>query len=137
MTPILKKPKLDPEDLNNYRLISNLPYLSKLIEYVIAAQLVRHLERHLISEPSRELTGSFIPQRLPSHMSPTTSYVLWTGRSQCSLFSLTFPLHLTLSMTNSYYQDWKTRSDSVDRSGLGDFPPDRKISVCFSLQLQF
>ena len=51
LTPILKKPQLDPEDLNNYRPISNLPYLSKLIERVVATQLVCNLETHLISEP--------------------------------------------------------------------------------------
>ena len=51
LTPILKKPQLNPEDLNNYRLISSLPYLSKLIECVVAAQIVCHLEQHLISEP--------------------------------------------------------------------------------------
>ena len=51
LTPILKKAQLDSNDLNNYRLISNLPYLSKLIEHVVAAQLVCHLERHSISEP--------------------------------------------------------------------------------------
>ncbi len=53
LTPILKKPQLDPEDLNNYRPISNLPYLSKLIERVVAAQLVCHFKKHSISESSQ------------------------------------------------------------------------------------
>ena len=30
ITPILKKPGLDPDNLNNYRPISNLPVLSKI-----------------------------------------------------------------------------------------------------------
>ena len=30
--PILKKPNLDPNDLSNYRPISNLPFLSKILE---------------------------------------------------------------------------------------------------------
>ena len=50
LTPILKKPNLDQEDLNNYRPISNLPYLSKLLERVVAAQLVKHINNHDIAE---------------------------------------------------------------------------------------
>ncbi len=50
LTPILKKPNLDQEDLNNYRPISNLPYVSKLLERVVAAQLVKHLNDHGIAE---------------------------------------------------------------------------------------
>ncbi len=30
--PLLKKPQLDVDDLNNYRPVSNLPYISKVIE---------------------------------------------------------------------------------------------------------
>ena len=41
--PLLKKSNLDPNDLKNYRPISNLSFLSKLIERVIAARLFSHL----------------------------------------------------------------------------------------------
>ena len=41
--PLLKKPGLDTEFLNNYRPVSNLPYLSKLIERVVAKRLTDHL----------------------------------------------------------------------------------------------
>ena len=34
--PLLKKPKLDPDDLNSHRPISNLTFTSKLVERVIA-----------------------------------------------------------------------------------------------------
>ena len=37
--PLLKKPTLDPEVLANYRPISNLPFLSKILEKVVANQL--------------------------------------------------------------------------------------------------
>ncbi|XP_035273675.1 uncharacterized protein LOC118227386 [Anguilla anguilla] len=43
ITPLLKKPSLDPEVLLNYRPISNLPFLSKVLEKVVAAQLQLHL----------------------------------------------------------------------------------------------
>ena len=39
INPILKKPHLDKDTLNNYRSVSNLPYVSKLIERVVAKQL--------------------------------------------------------------------------------------------------
>jgi len=37
--PLLKKPTLDPDVLANYRPISNLPFLSKILEKVVAHQL--------------------------------------------------------------------------------------------------
>ena len=38
--PLLKKPTLDPNDLQNYRPVSNLPYISKLLERVAFFQIV-------------------------------------------------------------------------------------------------
>lgn len=43
ITLILKKPGLDPNDLNNFRPISNLPFMSKILEKVVAAQVHDHL----------------------------------------------------------------------------------------------
>jgi len=42
VTPVLKKPNADPDDLNNYRPISNLPLVSKIVERVVANQLHQH-----------------------------------------------------------------------------------------------
>jgi len=39
VTPILKKPSLDPAQLNNYRPISNLSFVSKLLEQWVASQM--------------------------------------------------------------------------------------------------
>ncbi len=44
--PHLKKPTLDPEVLANYRPISNLPFLSKVLEKIVAAQLQTHLKQN-------------------------------------------------------------------------------------------
>ena len=44
ITPLLKKKNLDKEILKNYRPVSNLPFLSKVIEKIVAAHLRTHLE---------------------------------------------------------------------------------------------
>lgn len=43
VTPLLKKSDLDHEILKNYRPISNLPFLGKMIERVVAMQFKHHL----------------------------------------------------------------------------------------------
>ncbi len=37
--PLIKKPQLNPKDLVNYRPISNLPFLSKILEKIASSQL--------------------------------------------------------------------------------------------------
>ena len=44
VTPLLKKPTLCPEELNNYRPLSNLPFISKILEKVVFSQIFPHLE---------------------------------------------------------------------------------------------
>src|SRR5260221_3804291 len=43
VTPVLKKSNLDPFDISNYRPISNLSFLSKLLERVVSSQLLDYL----------------------------------------------------------------------------------------------
>ena len=43
ITPVLKKTGLDPNVLNNYRPITNLQFLSKLIEKVVHRRLTHHM----------------------------------------------------------------------------------------------
>ena len=49
--PLLKKSNLDPEFLKSYRPVSNLPFLSKVLERVVLTQLMTHLETHNLLEP--------------------------------------------------------------------------------------
>ena len=42
--PLLKKPSLDKNDLKNYRPVSNLSFISKVVEKVVASRLLTHLE---------------------------------------------------------------------------------------------
>ena len=50
ITPILKKEGAKPV-FKNFHPISNLPYLSKLIEKVICSQLSDHVEKSNLHEP--------------------------------------------------------------------------------------
>lgn len=50
ISPILKKPTLDPEILSSYRPISNLPFLSKVLEKAVAAQIQVHTYTHNLFE---------------------------------------------------------------------------------------
>uniref|UniRef100_A0A3B1JQW8 Reverse transcriptase domain-containing protein n=1 Tax=Astyanax mexicanus TaxID=7994 RepID=A0A3B1JQW8_ASTMX len=48
--PLIKKPNLDPSVLSNYRPISNLPFISKILEKAVAQQLCSYLQRNQIYE---------------------------------------------------------------------------------------
>ena len=50
VTPLLKKSTLSKEDLKNYRPVSNLPYLSKLVEKVVVKRLNAHMSQHHLHE---------------------------------------------------------------------------------------
>ena len=49
--PLLKKPSLDKNLLKNYRPISNLPFLSKILEKVVLHKHLSHLQQNNLSNP--------------------------------------------------------------------------------------
>ena len=49
--PFLKKPSLDKNDLKNYRPVSNLSFILKVVEKVVASCLLTHLELNDLSIP--------------------------------------------------------------------------------------
>jgi hypothetical protein len=51
VTPLLKKNSLDKNTLKNYRPVSNLPFLSKILEKVVLSQLADHLASSGMIEP--------------------------------------------------------------------------------------
>ena len=51
VTPILKKPTLDCQQLKNYRPVSNLPFLGKLIERVVSSQVATYVGSNSLGEP--------------------------------------------------------------------------------------
>ena len=67
ITPLLKKSDLDSADVLSYRPISNLSVLSKLLERLVARQLLDHLAAaKLLPEHCSRLTERTIPQKLQS-----------------------------------------------------------------------
>ena len=48
--PLLKKTNLDTEDFKNFRSVSNLPFVSKLIEKSVAIQLVQYIDDNNLDE---------------------------------------------------------------------------------------
>ena len=50
LTPILKKPSLDKDGLQNYCSISNLAFISNTIERVVDHQITAHIENNNLNE---------------------------------------------------------------------------------------
>jgi hypothetical protein len=57
--PLLKKPRLDMNNLKNYRPVSNLPFVSKIIEKVVASRIEDHLDKHKLHDNRRPAHHSF------------------------------------------------------------------------------
>lgn len=50
VTPLIKKPSLDPQDVKNYRPVSNLSFVSKVVERVVAARLDAYITENGLHE---------------------------------------------------------------------------------------
>ena len=57
--PLLKKPGLDPNILKNYRPVSNLSFISKILEKVVDARLEQHLANHRLHESMQSAYRQF------------------------------------------------------------------------------
>ena len=51
VTPLLKKTSLSKDDMKNYRPVSNLSFVSKIVEKVVAARVHSHLIKSKLSNP--------------------------------------------------------------------------------------
>ena len=46
VSPIIKNKDLDPDNLKNYRPISNIPFIAKVLEKAVFYQVNEHLQKH-------------------------------------------------------------------------------------------
>ena len=53
VTPLLKKPSLDKDTLNNYRPISNIFLISKITERIVKSRLNEHLSSNSLYNPNQ------------------------------------------------------------------------------------
>ena len=51
ITPLLKKSSLDPDNLKNHRSVSNLPFLYKILEKVVASRLKHYMDVNQLYDP--------------------------------------------------------------------------------------
>ena len=65
VTPLLKKPTLSSDELKSYRPVSNLSFVSKLTEKVVAARLIAHIQRNTFKSLCNQLTGSTVASKQP------------------------------------------------------------------------
>ena len=57
--PLLKKASLDPNCLKHYWPVSNLPFLSKVLERIVLKQFLQHLQSHSLLEPFQSAYRNF------------------------------------------------------------------------------
>lgn len=59
VVPLLKKANLDVEAFKNFRPVSNLAYLSKTVERLIAKRLKKHMDANMLHEPLQSAYKEF------------------------------------------------------------------------------
>lgn len=76
-------PRLDPSDLQNFIPISNLPYLSKILENVLSASCILTCMKvmHTCMKNFSQALGHTLAQKLHSLKSPGPHLTLSTTRS--------------------------------------------------------
>ena len=64
VSPLLKKDTLDKEVLKNYRPVSNLPFVSKILEKAVAARLETHMKNNNLHDPFQSAYRAYHRHRL-------------------------------------------------------------------------
>ena len=108
ITPVLKKPSLDAGDLKSYGPVSNLTFMSKVVERIVAGQVVEYLQ------------SSGLMPRLQSATVYHTGDTIQRRRRYYG-FCRTFSVLLTASTSDcSVYWTWAPRSTVSTTMSLSD-----------------
>ena len=102
VTPLIKKASLPKNDLKNYRPVSGLCFLSKLVERVVAKQLTSHININKLDNPHQSAYK-------PGHSTET------------ALLSIKNEVHLSLARgepTALVLLDLSAAFDTIDHSSL-------------------
>lgn len=89
VTPLLKNSFLDPETMVNFRPVSNLSFVSKLPERVVAVQIGEHLTQHNLHPPLQSVYRK-------DH-STETALILSVHHSSSTTFSISLMTGIQLS----------------------------------------
>jgi len=73
ITPLLKKPSLDGAKMKNFRPVSNLTFISKVVERVVADQVVQYLQAHDLLAFSQRIAGTIRQRRRSCASCPTST----------------------------------------------------------------
>ena len=90
VVPLLKKPSLDIEQLKNDRPVSNLTFLSKIIEKIVAVRINNHLSTHQLHEPFQSAYRECHGTETALLCVEMTYSEHWIKGKLCTLYSLTF-----------------------------------------------
>ena len=63
ITPLIKKKTFCRNEFKNHRPISNIRFLSKILEKIVAKRLNAHVEEHLLSNHAQSAYKLFIPPK--------------------------------------------------------------------------
>jgi len=130
--PLLKKNNLDSETASSYRPVSNLPYISKVIERVVARRSPRTcpitVSYQLDSPPTARST---LPKRLRCQYTTTWYVPSTTVKFRCSCYLIWAP-RLTPSTIRFYFQYYLTALpwQTTHSPGLPHTLPTAHSSSC-------
>ena len=99
--PSIKGPNLDT-DYKNYHPISNLSFMSKLIEKAAQTQLMTHFTEQNLSPKHQNVYRKIYQQRLPYLTFVTTSGTTWKTKNLSLSYVLSSVQHLTLFIILSF-----------------------------------
>ena len=81
VTPLIKKASLPIEDLQNYRPVSGLCFMSKLVERVVVKQLMQHINSNNLDNPRQSAYKSGLHRNHPAAYKKTRSISHYHGAS--------------------------------------------------------